>query len=203
MRLRHAVVFMASLAVVIAACSPKPASAQPRTAEERGMARDATRQVTSRLSAADRAFLLAAFERAQLEVELGKLAVDRAANPRMKELGQRMVEDHGRASQELAELALAKGLTVPPMEGRDARLVQRLAALSGVAFDRAYVSHLRDHAGDVQEFWRESQRGDDSAVRSWSAEQLPVLEAHRALVREITHQMRGQLRGVDRAAATP
>jgi hypothetical protein len=40
-------------------------------------------------------------------------------------------------------------------------------------------------------------------VRSWSAEQLPVLEAHRALVREITHQMRGQVRAADRAAATP
>jgi putative membrane protein len=199
MRLRHAVVLVASLAVVVVACSPNPASAQPRTPEERGMPRDATRQVTSRLSAADRAFLLAAIERGKLEVELGRLAVDRAAHPRVKELGQRMAEDHGRAGQELAELALAKGLSVPPLEGRDTRLVQRLSALSGAAFDRAYMAHLREHAGDVQEFWRESQRGDDSAVRSWSAEQLPVLEAHHALIREIDHQ----LRAAARSTATP
>ena len=200
MRLRHTVVLLASLAVIAAACSPKPAAAQPRTAEERGMPRDATRQVTSRLSVGDREFLLAAIERGQIEVELGRLAVDRAAHARVKELGQRMAEDHGRANHELAELAQAKGLSVPPVEGRDARLVERLGALSGAAFDRAYVAHLRErHARDAQEFWRESQRGDDSAVRSWSAEQLPVREAHQALIREVNQQ----LRAASRSTATP
>ena len=47
------------------------------------------------------------------EVALGELAVTRAKNEDVKKFGRRMVEDHGKANQELAQLAKNKGVEVP------------------------------------------------------------------------------------------
>src|SRR5688572_17531434 len=45
-----------------------------------------------------------------LEVELGRLALERAASAEVKAFGQRMVTDHGRANQQLTQIASSKGI---------------------------------------------------------------------------------------------
>jgi putative membrane protein len=47
------------------------------------------------------------------EVELGALAEKRAANPKVKQFGKRMVTDHSKANAELKRLATKKGVTLP------------------------------------------------------------------------------------------
>jgi putative membrane protein len=65
------------------------------------------------LSSADRDFIMKAADGGRAEVELGQLAVSKASNSDVKAFAQRMVDDHGKANNELMQLAQTKGVTLP------------------------------------------------------------------------------------------
>ena len=45
-----------------------------------------------------------------LEVELGKIAAEKAVNDKVKAFGRQMQEDHGKANDELKTVAANKGV---------------------------------------------------------------------------------------------
>ena len=61
----------------------------------------------------DQQFLRQAASDGLAEVQLGKMAAERAASPEVQRFGQRMVTDHTTANQELMALAQAKYISVP------------------------------------------------------------------------------------------
>jgi len=130
--------------------------------------------------APDETFVIKAAHGGMAEVELGKLAVDKAASDQVKKFGQRMVDDHSKASEELKTLAQNKHITLPDaIDPQDKALHDRLAKLSGAAFDRAYMqAMLADHRKDVNEFRIEARSGKDADVKGWAAKTLPTLEEH-------------------------
>jgi len=48
------------------------------------------------------------------EVEMGRLATQRAGDALVREFGARMVADHSRANSELKSIAAQKGIQLPP-----------------------------------------------------------------------------------------
>jgi putative membrane protein len=114
------------------------------------------------------------------EVELGKLAGDKAQSEQVKQFGHRMAQDHAKANDELKSLAQQKNIMLPStLDAKDKATVDRLSKLSGAAFDRAYMQDmLQDHRKDVNEFRKESQSGKDPEVKAWAAKTLPTLEEH-------------------------
>ena len=90
---------------------------------------------TDKLSSADEKFVKEAAAGGMMEVELGKIAADKAANDKVKAFGRQMQEDHGKANEELKTLAANKGVKIPTaLEGKQKRTVDRLAKLSGAEF---------------------------------------------------------------------
>src|SRR5262249_51363821 len=128
----------------------------------------------------DHTFVMDAAKGGMAEVELGRLATQKASRDEVKKFGQRMVDDHGKANDELKSLAQTKNITLPANVGKkDKALEGRLSKLSGSAFDKAYMQAMvADHRKDVNEFRRESQTGQDTDVKSWAAKTLPTLEDH-------------------------
>src|SRR2546430_12126882 len=63
--------------------------------------------------ASDQKFVMEAAKGGMAEVELGKLAQDKAASEQVKNFGKRMVDDHGKANDELQKLAKDKNITLP------------------------------------------------------------------------------------------
>jgi putative membrane protein len=114
------------------------------------------------------------------EVELGKLATEKASNDDVKKFGQRMVDDHSKANDQLKQLASQKGVTVPSdLEAKDKALKDRLSKLSGTEFDRAYMKNMvRDHNKDVAEFRKESKSAKDNDLKNFASQTLPTLEDH-------------------------
>lgn len=114
------------------------------------------------------------------EVEMGRLAVQHASNPAVKEFGQHMIDDHTKANDELKEVAAKKGLTVPSAVNAKQKItVERLSRLDGAAFDRAYMQDMvKDHREDVAEFKRESDSGTDPDVKAFASKTLPALQQH-------------------------
>jgi putative membrane protein len=120
------------------------------------------------------------------EVEMGKLAADKASSDEVKKFGERMVEDHGKANDELKTLAQNKNITLPTsLDAKHKATLDRLSKLSGESFDRAYMQEMvKDHKKDVNEFRTESKSGKDPDVKAWAAKTLPTLEEHLKLAQD-------------------
>ncbi len=132
------------------------------------------------LSAADKTFIKKAAEGGLAEVELGQLAAQKASSPEVRQFGQRMVDDHSKANDQLKQVASQKGVTVPDkLTAKDAATKAKLEKLSGEAFDRAYMKDMvSDHTKDVSEFQDASQTARDPDVKDFVSKTLPTLQEH-------------------------
>jgi len=132
------------------------------------------------------AFMQDAASGGKAEVQLGTLAQDQGASPDVKQFGARMVSDHSKANAELQALAAKKGVELPAdVEQKDQELHDRLAALSGPEFDRAYMNAMvQDHDHDVAAF-EKAAASTDADVKTFAAKTLPTLEQHQSEARRI------------------
>ena len=139
----------------------------------------------------DREFANKAATGGLAEVELGRIAAQRATRPSVRSFGERMVTDHGRSSAELAGLARSKGIEVPTaLELSQQAMRDRLSALSGNDFDRAYMSEMvRDHTEDIALFERAAETSTDPDLKAWATQSLPVLREHLALARQVNSEV--------------
>jgi putative membrane protein len=128
----------------------------------------------------DQSFVMKVAEGGLAEVELGKLAAQKGQSEEVKKFGQRMVDDHGKANDELKSLAQQKNITIPTdLNAKDKALRDTLASLKGAQFDREYMhAMLTDHQKDVAAFRTESKSGKDPDVKAWAGKTLPTLEEH-------------------------
>jgi putative membrane protein len=135
---------------------------------------------SSALSASDQQFIKKAAEGGLAEVQLGQLATEKASSPEVKQFGQRMVDDHSKANDQLKQVASQKGVTVPDkLNAKDAATKAKLEKLSGEAFDRAYMKDMvTDHTKDVSEFKMASKNAKDPDVKNFASQTLPTLEEH-------------------------
>jgi putative membrane protein len=114
------------------------------------------------------------------EVELGKLAADKASSPDVKQFAKMMVDDHGKANDELKQLAARKNVALPsePKPEHKAEK-ERLEKLSGAAFDEAYAKAMqKDHRKAVSAFSKQASSGKDPEVKQWAEGKVPTLKGH-------------------------
>jgi putative membrane protein len=139
------------------------------------------------LSSKDRTFVMQAGQLSMMEVELGRLAVQRGSSAGVKEYGQQMVEEHTRANQELMQLAMQKKVELPTeMSTQNTALRERLSELSGSKFDTAYKQAMIDsHNQAIALFQAQSQQGQDPQLKAWATQKLPNLQAHLEMVNEM------------------
>jgi len=133
----------------------------------------------------DKAFLTRAAMGGEQEVELGRLAQQKAASPKVKTLGERIEGDHRKANAELRAIIVAKQMTVPGGPDRE-QLAERsrLGALEGAKFDEAYTAAMiDDHTKDIKEF-EMAAKSADPAVRQFAEKTLPTLREHLKLAQD-------------------
>ena len=125
------------------------------------------------------------------EVELGRLAAQKAADPSVRAFGQRMVADHSKAAAELKTLAARKGMQLPnEINSEQKSELDKLAKLSGAEFDKEYMSAmLKDHEDDVKAFETQSKEGNDSDVKAFAGKTLPTLQEHLQMAREAAQKV--------------
>jgi putative membrane protein len=121
------------------------------------------------------------------EVELGKLASQKATDPKVKEFGQKMVDDHTKANDDLKKSASKSSIEVPAaLDSKHQSRVDKISKLSGAEFDKAYVKdQLKDHQNDVREFSDEAQNGSDPTVKSFASTTLPTLQHHLEMIKDL------------------
>ena len=146
-----------------------------------------TQASTSSQLQADTAFIREALAGNQLEINLGDLARQKAADSSVKQFGLRMVNDHSSMQSQWSSLAARNGLAMQPrMDAAQQAQVTRLRQLSGAAFDRAYMNAMvQDHQGDVSAFERQSTGAHAPEVRQLASSGLTVIRGHLDLARRI------------------
>ncbi len=117
------------------------------------------------------------------EIDLGKLAQQKALREEVHEFATRMVEDHSKAYDEMKKIAQAHGIEIATMPGHEVQEEHaKLDKLLGGDFDRAYMKHMvSDHRHDVDEFKEEARARKDSDAKTFAAKTLPTLRTHLAM----------------------
>lgn len=134
----------------------------------------------STLTSGDRKFMEKAAQGGIAEVKLGELAMQKAQSDDVKKFGQRMVDDHSKANDQLKQVASTKGVTLPTETDKSSqREYDKLSKMSGAQFDREYMDHMvSDHKKDVSEFQKEAKSAKDADVKQFASSTLPVLQQH-------------------------
>lgn len=126
------------------------------------------------------------------EVELGKLAQQKASNAQVKDFGVMMVTDHGKAGQELAALGQSLRVALPAAIDNDGQNAKdELSKKSGNDFDKAYVKDMvDDHKKAIKVFEDEAKYGKSVELKAFATKTLPVLNKHLAAIQKINDSMK-------------
>lgn len=142
----------------------------------------------------DSDFAVEAADAGLAEIELGKLALERASDPRIKEFAKTMVDEHNKANDELMTIAAKKNLTLPPVPSADhAENMRELQEKSGDDFDRQYIDQMvKDHNRVVSMFENASENASDPDIRSFAAKTLSTLKDHQENAKELRDSLDGE-----------
>jgi putative membrane protein len=145
-----------------------------------------------RLSKDDRDFFDDAAQGGLLEVKLAQHALKQAASEEVKHFAQRMIDDHTKTNQHLADAGRKGGLVMPQdLDKKHTDQLDRLTQLSGTKLDQEYVDEMvKDHKDDVKAFEREAKDGKDPALRQFAASTLPVLQEHLTLGQQLQEHLK-------------
>lgn len=131
------------------------------------------------------------------EVQLGKMAAERAASADVKSFGATMVKDHTAANNDLKRVAGQMNIPLPAqLDKKHQALVDRLSELRGAAFDREYMDAMVtghqevENKLEVRAAGQSQSKGEtigtsgagkgDSTLSGWAAKTLPTVQQHLA-----------------------
>ncbi|MGI8566421.1 MAG: DUF4142 domain-containing protein [Pyrinomonadaceae bacterium] len=169
----------------------------------RDMNRATGQQVTNRsgsntssagmLSSADRKFVMDAAMGGMTEVEIGRLASQNGSSDAVKQFGERLVQDHTKANEELMTLAGSKGITLSKeLDAKHKTMVAKMSATSGAEFDRAFIKEMqKDHKKDISMFQKQADKGMDADLKAFAAKTLPTLREHAQMIDQMNTGMSG------------
>jgi len=174
-----------AIASLILAQQPPPKTEKPQTQKN-----EPTKSTPS-ISANDRKFMVETAEGGMAEVELGQLALSKAANQDVKKFAQHMIDDHSKANKELELLAKSQKLSLPIAPGQKYKQTKdRLSKLSGADFDREYMKEMiNDHKKVIAAFELRTRQARDAELKGWVEKTVPTLREHQQLANDIAKKV--------------
>jgi putative membrane protein len=153
---------------------------------------DAPNDVTqkSKVDGDGAAFMDTAAIGGMMEVDLGKLALEKSKNSKVREFAAQMVADHTKANTDLKALALKLEHILPAAYPAGVKAhMDAMNKLNGKQFDTRYMNMMAsDHVKTLDLF--RSASSLRSEVRDFAAQTLPVLEKHQQMAKEIQGQLK-------------
>ncbi len=121
------------------------------------------------------------------EVEMGRLAEDKASSPEVKEFAVMMVRDHTAANQQLEQLAASKQINLPKGPGTKARAEKvKLEAMSGAHFDKDYIAdQVKAHEQTQALLQQEIASGQDADAKAFAQKILTTVQQHLAKAQQL------------------
>ncbi|PWF46092.1 DUF4142 domain-containing protein [Massilia glaciei] len=135
----------------------------------------------STMRAADQRYLKEIAQGNIAEIKMAEMALAKSQDEQVKAFAQKMIDDHTSVLNQVQQLAQAKGVTLPDeMDRKHKRLSDKMSAMTGEQFDRAYLSNagLGDHKNMTQLLARVEKRAVDPDLKRLAAQTRPAVEQH-------------------------
>jgi putative membrane protein len=131
----------------------------------------------------DKQFVRTATESGIVDVKLSALAVEKGG-PEVKDLAQKMVDDHTVLNKDLAAVADSLGVMLPKKIGKDGQAqYDKLNGLSGKDFDTEYLAYiLKLHWQGLHSFYMEASTAADPDLQSTVVKALVTMHQHLGLI---------------------
>ncbi len=126
------------------------------------------------------------------EVELGRLAIEKSTNMQIKEFATMMVNDHGKANEELKMIATSKNISLPTKLDEDhQKMWDNLNAKTAKDFDKKYVDDMIDgHKKMLDLLEKQAKDGVDTELKAFAAKTAPVVKEHLNRIKKIKDAMK-------------
>jgi len=143
---------------------------------------------TPALSKSDQAFVAKVSQGGMFEVAASKVAEDKAQAQDVKDQAHTEVHDHELVGSKLKSIASSNGDDFPTDLNADfTTRVAKLNALSGKAFDDAYIAEMKTiHALDGAAFAREAKTGQNADLKAFAAETVLIVKRHIGALHGVT-----------------
>jgi putative membrane protein len=116
------------------------------------------------------------------EVQLGKVALEKSQDPKIRQFAQRMIDDHSKANDKLAAVARSQNLDVPKaLDAEHQAKVTAMSSKSGEAFDAAYREHMNADHSEAIALFEGASNSKDPQIASLAKQTLPTLKEHKHL----------------------
>ena len=144
------------------------------------------------VSAADRTFVAMVSQGGLFEVMLGQVAAESGGTQDIKDQGATEAHDHGLVNDKLKSIATEAKIDMAAALNTDfQKKLDSLKALSGPAFDKAYLTEMEDiHAKDGAAFATEAKSGANPQLRAFAAETHRIVERHIGELRALGSAMK-------------
>jgi putative membrane protein len=128
----------------------------------------------------DNGFLHRALEGGMGEVEINKLAAQKASSDDVKQLAQKFVGDHTAINDKLDPIAASAGVKPPKRLGKaDQQELAKLNGLSGADFDHEYLNYeLKVHHKDLQDFQTEAVATANTQLKDVATKGSTMIQEH-------------------------
>ena len=142
----------------------------------------------------DASFVTAAYTVAQLDERAGTLAASKAADPRVKDLAAKMSAEAQVLYPNLRGALQAEHAAIPTAPSDTVRdQMSKLSALSGPAFDRAFVAaELDAHQRAVDMLKKEDATTKDAALKTQVETELPAVQGNLNTLKFLSGDLAGQ-----------
>ena len=103
-----------------------------------------------------------------------------ASSPNVQAFAKSMTIDHGKANDELKNVAAKLNISVPAdISEKSQQKYNDLSQKKGAEFDKAYADMMvADHQETVEKFRAEANGGQQTEIKNWAEAKLPTLEHH-------------------------
>jgi putative membrane protein len=139
----------------------------------------------------DQTFVARAARCGIAQVELARLAEQKASSPSVREFARQMVMDHEQANRALRALAEGESAAVPDQADAEQRSIRdALGRLSGAEFDIEYLRlavQAHQRMATLMEY--EIGSGADAQVQRLAAAGLPKVVTHLGMARQLLDQV--------------
>jgi putative membrane protein len=131
----------------------------------------------------DKQFVRAAMQGGLADVKLGTLATQKGSSD-VKDLAQKLVDDHSAMNKDLSEVADSMGVMLPKKMSKDDQAeYEKLNGLSGKDFDTEYLSYIvKAHWQTLHSFYTEASAAADPALQAEVVKAMGEMHDHMGLI---------------------
>src|SRR5437660_6506101 len=135
---------------------------------------------SAKLSDSDKQLLQKVADADKEEIEMGQLAQSNGMSPKVKDLGQKMVDDHTQNNQQLQQIAQQKGVQLQDQEKPDGQSMKsKMEKMKGAQFDKAFMQREKDdHAKLLSELKQQQDQIQDPDVKSFISQTITAVQQH-------------------------